>query len=133
MHGIFCVDKNNGMMFGDRRQSSDKAVVLKILDLVGEGRLLMSPYSAPLFAGAEVVADDDFLNKAQAGDFCFIENANVNAESLEDVYVFCWNRDYPADVYFEPDWNAGGYKRVQKTEFEGNSHKKITLEVYRRV
>ena len=35
------------------------------------------------------------------------------------------------DKYF--DFDLEGFKRIKKEDFVGNSHKKITLEIYRRV
>ncbi len=116
-------------MFGGRRQSMDKEVTAKIIEICNGSKLFMSTYSKKMFSEYEnIVADDDFVSKAGAGDFCFFEDVEIPKDSIEDVYVFNWNRDYPADKYFNLD--LGGYKRVKKTEFAGNSHKKITMEVY---
>ena len=59
--------------------------------------------------------------------------AEIPAKNIEDVYVFNWNRDYPADKYFTLDLKLNGFKRVKKEEFTGCSHKRITLEIYKKV
>jgi hypothetical protein len=133
MNIIVCVDKSNGMMFNNRRQSQDKELISKIIELTSGARLLMSEYSAQMFLGnLDIVANNDFISQAQSGDFAFIEETEIPNESIEDIYIFNWNRDYPADKYFDFDLKANGYKRVKKIEFAGNSHKKITLEIFRR-
>ena len=133
MNIIVCVDKSNGMMFNNRRQSQDKELISKIIELTSGARLLMSEYSAQMFLGnLDIVTNNDFISQAQSGDFAFIEETEIPNESIEDIYIFNWNRDYPADKYFDFDLKANGYKRVKKIEFAGNSHKKITLEIFRR-
>ena len=133
MNIIICVDKNKGMMFNNRRQSQDKNVILKIKEITLNSRLLMSEYSVNMFSDcANVIANNDFLLQAQSGDFCFIEDTEVPFENIEDIYIFNWNRDYPSDKYFAFDLKTNGYKKIKKEDFEGNSHKKITMEIYRR-
>ena len=133
MNIIVCVDKSNGMMFNNRRQSQDKELISKIVELTSGARLLMSEYSAQMFGeNAVIVADNNFITQAQSGDFAFIEETEIPTEQVEDIYIFNWNRDYPADTYFDFDLKANGYKRLKKIDFAGNSHKKITLEIFRR-
>lgn len=129
MNLIACVDKDLGLSFNGRRQSRDRAVVARILALSGSARLLMSPASQSLFAPAEhLVADPNFLTLAKAGDFCFLEQGPLPTENVERVFLFHWNRAYPADCYFTLD--LGALRRVSREDFAGHSHKKITLEIY---
>lgn len=133
MNIILCVDKSNGMLFNNRRQSQDRELISKITEISSAARLLMSPYSAQMFEQTDnIISDENFLSLAGTGDFCFIERAQLPAENIEDIYIFNWNRDYPADEYFTFDLKANGFKRVKKVEFAGYSHKKITLEIFRR-
>ncbi len=134
MHIIVCVDKSNGMMFNNRRQSHDRKLVSKVIEISSDTRLLMSEYSAQIFSDcSNMISNNSFLSEAQFGDFCFIEEAEIPTENIEDIYIFNWNRDYPADKYFNLDLKLNGFKRVKKEEFVGYSHKKITLEVFRRI
>ena len=133
MNIIVCVDKNNGMMFNNRRQSQDRVLVSKIIEITSDARLLMSEYSAQMFSEyTDVISNNNFLSQAQSGDFCFIEDVEIPTENIENIYIFNWNRDYPADKYFTLDLKLNGFKRTKKEEFAGYSHKKITLEVFRR-
>lgn len=134
MNIIICVDKNNGMMFNNRRQSQDKIVIEKIIDIITVSRLWVSNYSSKLFCEyANVFTSETFDLDAQHGDFCFIEDSNWPSDNIEDIYIFNWNRDYPADKYFSFDLKLNKFKKIKKEEFKGNSHKKITLEIYRRM
>ena len=49
---------------------------------------------------------------------------------IEKLILFKWNRVYPKDFIFDidiSDWNL-----LETTDFPGNSHSKITMEVYTR-
>lgn len=128
---IVCLDDQNGMCFNRRRQSSDAAVTGKILELVGGNKLWMNSYSGYLFADkpGNIQICEDFLESAESGDFCFIENLQTAPYLIRfsEIYVFRWNRRYPSDLYFPDVLDEGKVL----TEFAGNSHKRITLEVYR--
>ena len=128
-----CVDKSGGILFGGRRLSQDSELRKKLIELVGNGKLLMNEYSAKQFDSNEKLqVSEDFLLSAGENDICFIENTDVPINDGSVIYLFNWNRDYPADTYFEFDSKASGFKKIKKEDFVGSSHKKITLEVYRR-
>ena len=129
---ILCLDDKKGMMFNNRRQSKDKFVIQDILKLVDGKKLFISSYSESLFQGLEskLIIDDNFLNNAAEEDYCFAENNNLKdfSEKIEKIIVYKWNRIYPSDLKLEitiQDWNLIG-----RFEFVGNSHDKITREVY---
>lgn len=129
---ILCLDDKNGMMFNNRRQSKDKFVIQDILKLVNGKKLFISSYSESLFQGLEskLIIDNNFLNNAAEEDYCFVENNNLKdfSEKIEKIIVYKWNRIYPSDLKLEitiQEWNLIG-----RFEFVGNSHDKITREVY---
>lgn len=129
---ILCLDDKNGMMFNNRRQSKDKVVIQDILKLVDGKKLFISSYSERLFQGLEfnLIIDDNFLNNATKEDYCFVEDNNLKdfSEKIEKIIVYKWNRIYPSDLKLEipiQDWNL-----IDSFEFAGNSHDKITREVY---
>ena len=128
---IICLDDKNGMCFNRRRQSSDAAVAEMIPELIGTNKLWMNSYSGYLFANSLVNMQvcDDFLERANAGDYCFVENQQVASclDRFSEAYVFRWNRRYPSDLRFPDVLHDGKILR----EFPGNSHEKITLEVYK--
>ena len=132
---MLCVDNKNGMLFNRRRQSRDSILQQHVLALAGSGRLWMSPYSRKQFADtgpAEIIADDAYLEKAEKGDYCFVEDRDVAMyeDRIEKVILFKWNRNYPADTFFSLD--LSGYTLEKTEDFAGNSHEKITKEIYRR-
>lgn len=131
MNIIVCIDKNGGMMFMGKRQSQDRILREKVLGISSGSRLLMNSYSAKQFENSEsIIIDDDFLNNACQGDFCFVEDKEISSENVESFYIFNWNRKYPGDLFFSVDLKAEGFKKIKKEEFPGNSHDKITLEIY---
>ncbi len=129
---VLCLDKSGGMLFGGRRQSQDRILRERLLELVGDSKLYVNAYTAKQFESSEkLVVSDAFLEQAGTEDFCFIENAPV-PDSADEWYLFLWNREYPGDTFFTLDLKAAGYKKLRTENFEGSSHKKITLEVYGR-
>ena len=130
MNLIVCLDNQNGMQFHRRRQSSDVAVCKKMLELAGDCKLYMNSCSGYLFAdfAGNIQINEKFLEQAGPDDFCFLENNDFLSflSEVSKVYVFRWNRDYPADMHYPAPLVNG--KVID--EFVGNSHRRITLEVY---
>lgn len=131
---IVCLDDQNGMLFNKRRQSMDKGVRERIIDLCGQRPLWMNSYSAGQFA--EILPNfqiaEDFLDRAGIGAYCFIEDGDVTAISdrVEGVVIFRWNRRYPADVKFPVTLFCDRWRLHHTEDFAGSSHERITQEVY---
>ncbi len=129
MIAIVCVDHHLGMMFHNRRQSQDRKLREKIKEITPF--LTMNAYSYTLyqdvFKDAYVV--EDFFN---ADGYCLFENISVKQyeDIIEELYIFNWNRDYPADFYLDIDLEQ--YECLYEEEFVGTSHEKITLRKYRK-
>ena len=116
---ISVVDDRMGMCFNRRRLSRDRVLSDKILALTNEKVLWMSSYSEKLFDSvkhSQINIDDDCLREAAAGEYCFVET--------EDPATA---KDW-IDVFFSIDLNR--WKLKYSEDFEGNSHDKITMEVY---
>ncbi len=131
MNLIVVLDDRNGMMFNHRRQSRDRVLTDRILQISG-GKLTIHPYSAELFAGKEVdltIAEDPFA-AAGKGEWCFLETCDPGAfaEKIERLVVYRWNRIYPSDLQCSLDLSV--MKTISKADFAGYSHEKITEEVY---
>ena len=131
MNLIVVLDDRNGMLFNHRRQSRDRVLIDRILEICG-GRLIVNSYTAELFDGkaADLTVSEDPLSAAKAGEWCFLETLSPLpvVEKLEKVVVYRWNRTYPSDLKFDLDLSA--MKLISKTDFAGFSHEKITEEVY---
>lgn len=131
---IVCLDERNGMLFNNRRQSSDRLLCRRVCELTRGGRLWMNGYSFALFNDTEtnICVDEAFLEKAGQGDYCFVESADAvtRAADAEELVVFRWNRHYPADTRF-PEEQLSARVLVSSDDFSGSSHERITQEVYR--
>lgn len=131
---IVCLDDKNGMLFNRRRQSRDSALRGNVLEMTGSERLWMNSYSAAQFEELpdRVEVDEDFLDKAGENDFCFLENADISAYAgqVTGVIIYRWNREYPRDMTFPEKLFSSRWKLVSREDFPGNSHEKITWEVY---
>ena len=118
------------MSFNRRRQSSDRKLLERMLELVGENRLWMNAYSAKLFEALpeNVTVAEDFLSGAGAEDYCFAENVSLlpAAGKIEELIVYRWEKIYPADKKYP--FPLG--ERIREFSFAGNSHETITEEVY---
>lgn len=131
---IVCVDDKGGVMFNHRRQSQDRVLREHILEMASGQTLWMNSYSAKMFGNLPSIAvAEDFLDRADEDDFCFVENIPITGYeyAAKEIILFRWNRTYPADSYFnfpaEPE-----YKLTETCDFTGFSHEKITKEVYTR-
>lgn len=122
------------MLFNHRRLSRDRRVCEKILDYSNEKELWMNAYSRKLFTNLtdihSIQVDEEFLDKSQS--ICFVENQDITPylPKIDTLVLFQWNRDYPADFFFTVDlsqWNL-----ISTEDFEGTSHEKITMEVYKK-
>lgn len=135
MNVIVCLDDRCGMAFHHRRQSRDRLVVEDLLQQTRGRRLLIEPYSAPLFAetGKAPVVDGDFLSSARDDDYCFVEKHRLEPvlSKIKRIVIYRWNRIYPADFYFDVDLSKG-WNRISAKDFAGYSHEKITKEIYSR-
>ncbi|MDD5931522.1 MAG: ribonuclease Z [Oscillospiraceae bacterium] len=130
---IVCLDDKNGMAFNHRRQSQDRLLRRRVLDLAGEAPLWMNAYSAGQFGeSAAIRVAEDFLDRAGPGDFAFAEFPPLApwAERAERIIALRWNRLYPADARLDIDLSA--WRLTSTEEFPGSSHETLTLEVYQR-
>ncbi len=134
MKVIVCLDDKNGMLFNNRRQSRDRVLIERLVEMTSGSALWMHPYSQELFdcLSNGIRVDALFLEKAGQGEHCFLENVDVTpyAAAIEELIVFRWNRVYPADLHFPVELLDNFRKKDEVLTFPGSSHDKITLEVY---
>lgn len=138
MNVIVAIDDKCGMMFNKRRQSKDSELRIDLLEEAGMSKLWMNAYSYEQFieeVGTNVCVDEDFVEKAESGDYCFVENLSLQEyeNRIEKLIVYKWNRVYPSDLKFDINLSSGNWQMVSKEEFVGSSHEKITKEVWKRV
>ena len=70
-----------------------------------------------------VLSIDNLTNN----DFYFLEDENYNG-NIDKIIIYKWNRDYPADKYFDIDLSS--YELISTQDFQGSSHDLITEEIY---
>ena len=129
---VICVDDDNGLMFNNRRVSSDRAVISDIVNFCNSRIISVSPYSAMLFKGFEscIAVSGDFLD-LQA-EICFAEYGDFLRvkDSVDTLVLYKWNRRYPSDLKFPLELFTSSMKLQSSQNFSGNSHPCITREVY---
>lgn len=133
MIAIVCIDDNYGMTFNNRRQSRDITIIQKITEIAKGSKIWVNKYSYSLFEegnNSNVNVDENYLSEASSGEYCFVENKELKPfeKWIEKLIVFRWNRDYPTDKKLDIDLSL--WSLQESSEFVGNSHKKITMEVY---
>lgn len=134
---VVCLDDRNGMMFHRRRLSQDSRMRFDLVDHIGRKKLWMNRYSRKQFVDCpsrQMMVADDFINKAQEGELAFVEDMDplVLEKKIEQIVIYRWNRIYPSDLKFSIPLREHGWNLIEKKEFEGSSHKKITKEVYKK-
>lgn len=134
MNVIVCLDEKNGIAFNNRRQSSDRAIRSDMLEMIGKRKLYVHSYTAKQFKDDcdKLIVDDGCMDKAEAGDFVFIESTQeINCfAGIEQFIVYRWKKEYPADLYLNIDFTSSDWKLLYSGEFEGYSHERIGKEIY---
>lgn len=130
---ITCVDKNNGMIFNNRRQSKDKILIEHVCKLIGNAKIWTNQFSKEIFEeqkNSNIIVNDKFMSKIGQDDYCFIENISpkILENKISKIILYYWNRIYPADMYF--DINLENWILESETEFSGSSHEKITQKIF---
>lgn len=131
---IVCLDDKCGVLFNNRRVSSDKEVIKHIQNLTAGGTLICSDYSAGLFPEGSVCVQEDFADVSSDVAYYFLEGQDPTpvADRVRELIVYRWNRIYPSDYRFPMDLFGKRMRKVSQGQFPGNSHDLITWEVYRR-
>lgn len=121
-----CLDDRNGMLFNNRRQSRDRAVLEDIRASVPDV-LTVDEFSEKFIAAADIPF---VVGEPEPGAHFFLENRKASEllPAAEKVVVYRWNRAYPGDFRFDGDFS--GFTLQSTEEFPGKSHERITKEVY---
>lgn len=129
---VICLDDNNGMLFNNRRQSRDSAVIGDLVEYSNGRKIFINEFSKALFSEFQdkVIVSDTFLDDANENDICFVENVDLISfkDKISALVIYKWNRVYPQDFKFNLDLNK--FTLTKATEIIGTSHEKITREIY---
>ena len=133
---FLCIDDRGGMTFMKRRLSRDKIMIEDLSKEVGEGILYISDFSEGLFSDSElsVMSVSNPLASAGEDDFAFIEDIPISnaIDRIDTLIIYKWNRKYPYDFALDIDPLNCGFSLLSSCDFKGNSHDKITKEIYRK-
>lgn len=135
---IICADDKLGMAFNRRRQSMDSVLRQKLLQYCGTKKIWMSPYTATQFnynlGAGNIEVSDEFLSLAGENEYCFVETNDIVpfADKIQEIILFRWNRTYPADTFLKIPGHISDWHISVIDEFPGKSHKKITMESWRK-
>lgn len=128
-----CVCEGFGMVFNNRRVSRDRAVCQDMLDLCNGGCLHVSANTLLLFDGLDTgkvsVKNMDEDVNADGTHLYFVENPQkIPGIKWDKVVIYNWNRKYPFDKKLEI--NMDEFNLIDEVEFKGNSHEKITRQIF---
>ena len=136
MRLVICVEDRGGMAFNKRRVSRDKLMISDFAEYAGDSAVFIEPYSEELFSevSLNIILSENPSKFAENCDFVFIERQSprIFAEAASEIVIYKWNRRYPFDVAMDFSPESLGFKLESTLDFEGNSHDKITREVYKR-
>ncbi|MDD3831470.1 MAG: ribonuclease Z [Clostridia bacterium] len=131
---IACIDTNGTMMFNGRRQSQDRLLRKRVIEMTKGHKLYMNNYTAEQFEEYSdiITVDEDYLSIAQFGDYCFVEDDKFYAyqDRIDKLILYKWNEAYPYDMHFPLDFTLDEWTFIRKTDFVGSSHDRITEEIY---
>lgn len=133
---LLTIDDKGGMLFNKRRQSQDRVLREYIISMTKNSHLFMNSYSSKQFSSmgeiSNLIVHENFLNKANTGDYCFVENVSIAnyLDKVEQIVLFKWNISYPGDFYFDINLASDKWKLIETEDFKGSSHEKITKEIY---
>ena len=129
---IICVDNNGGILCNGKRQSKDRIFRKYLLDIVEKknSRIAMLPYTYSQFKEDEGKELTDVKEEFSFDeDYIFLERAiPILWEKVNNLILCCWNRDYPADEYF--NLPIGVECILQKTEEIVSDSHTLTIETY---
>ncbi len=126
MKVIMCIDDNYGLSFNKRRVSKDINIIKDIESMNID--LYMNEYSYKMFKNYEYknnIIVSDVLEGNYFNEFNTLEGLE---DSIDKLIIYKFNRRYPSDIKLKIDLSK--YVLEDICELVGNSHEKITREVY---
>lgn len=124
------VSNDYGVGIFGKRQSSDKNLLMDIINHAKNEKIYVSEYTYKIFLKNNL-EQNITREKKEKYIFLEIETLKDKEEEIEELIIYSWNRDYPSDKFLEI--NLEKYNLEKETEFKGNSHEKITKKIFRRI
>ena len=126
MKYIVCVDDNLGVSLFNKRQSFDENLLKDIKNIIGDDKLLVSEYTYNLFLKYNLENNVYTEKDLYEYNYTFKEVDNLSNYDISNIIIYRWNRLYPSDNKLSIDLT--NYTSLNKYEFIGTSHEKITRE-----
>lgn len=135
---IAVIDDAGCMTFHKRRQSSDRNLLARIIEIAKSNIVWMDSYTAAQFHRPfeyNFRVSDLWPELVKDRDYVFMErpNARLKENMVDQVILFHWNRRYPGEEKFPLELKAPDWEKRKTDTFPGYSHKWITEEVWERV
>ena len=113
-----------------RRRTGTRFVGVVKADAYGHGSVQVSRVLEELGADYLAVSSLDEAMELRAGGIHMpiLILGHTPPERVEELVLYRWNRDYPADVYL--DWDLSRFQVSGLREFPGTSHPNITRTIY---
>ncbi len=126
---IVCIDDKYGISWNNKRVSKDRKIIedIEFLNVY----LHMNNYSYKMFEeygyNKTINISDNIVSES---GFYFNELSDLKKieKEIDEIIVYKFNRSYPSDIKLDIDLSK--YILRETKEFIGNSHKKITREIY---
>lgn len=132
---IVCVDDNLGISFFGKRQSMDEIQRKDVFETVKNNKVYLSQYSYDLYKDLnldfKIISEDE---KNNFDGYFIYEGEFLDSfiDYVDEIICYNWNRNYPFDETFD-ELKKSIWKEVERLDFVGKSHEKITKIRYVRV
>lgn len=151
---IVCTANNKGILFNKRRVSKDEEVIVDIFrnatvirvseysrklfdEYIGKVRELLNSCDIRYADGRyHIVEDksnsviDDKKKVTSQDEYYFVEEEIKDFSKVDEIIIYRWNRDYPADAFFK--FNEKKFELQESKDFAGKSHERITRDIWKR-
>lgn len=126
-----CIDDRGGMAFMGKRLSRDRVQLERLFSLVGEGELLVTPYSERLVEGFPRVRTVRDVRERAQDAVLFLETVDPTPllQGGDTLAVYRFGRHYPSDLRLTADLSR--MELVSACAFVGSSHPDMTETLYR--
>lgn len=132
---IVCVDDNLGISFFGKRQSMDEIQRKDVFETVKNNKVYLSQYSYDLYKDLnldfKIISEDE---KNNFDGYFIYEGEFLDSfiDYVDEIICYNWNRNYPFDETFD-ELKKDIWKEIERLDFVGKSHEKITKIRYVRV
>ena len=106
--------------FGNKKMSRDQ-IVSRSTEAIRDGLTWLN--------GLGILTQEDVSDWRMRYDFDDLSLEKVFENDITKVILYYWNREYPADQYFDLELND--WILESEIEFEGSSHEKITRKIFK--